>query len=122
LSSIKIADKPRMADFALWAEACTRAYWRAGTFIKAYPENLAASVELVLEASVVGTAGRRVMVTREELRGTAPELLNLLTPVVGEHIARERDWPKRSGRLQHCARSEFMWRSTRAPAMPANAL
>ena len=38
LSSIKIADKPRMADFALWAEACTRAYWRAGTFIKAYRE------------------------------------------------------------------------------------
>ena len=107
LSSIRIADKPRMADFALWAEACTRAYWRGGTFIKAYRENLAASVELVLEASVVGTAVRRFMVTREEWSGTAQELLNLLTPVVGEHIARERDWPKRpntlSGKLKRAA-------------------
>jgi hypothetical protein len=107
LSNIKIADKPRMADFALWAEACTRAYWRAGTFIKAYRENLAASVELVLEASMVGTAVRQFMATREEWSGTAQELLNLLTPLVGDYVARERDWPKRpntlSGKLKRAA-------------------
>jgi hypothetical protein len=107
LSSIKIADKPRMADFALWAEACTRAYWRAGAFIRAYRENLAASVELVLEASVVGTAVRRFIEEPKEWSGTAQELLGALTPLVGEHIARERDWPKRpntlSGKLKRAA-------------------
>jgi hypothetical protein len=107
LSSVKISDKPRMADFALWAEACTRAYWHAGTFMKAYRENLAASVELVLEASTVGTAVRRFMATRAEWSGTAQELLGLLTPLVGEHISREKEWPKRpntlSGKLKLAA-------------------
>ena len=51
LPEVKIIDKPRMADFVLWAEASTRAYWPAGTFIEAYRKNQAASVELVLEAS-----------------------------------------------------------------------
>ena len=107
LSGVKITDKPRMADFALWAEACTRAYWRAGTFMKAYRENLAASVELVLEASTVGTAVRQFMQTREEWGGTAQELLGLLTPLVGEQVSREREWPKRpntlSGKLKRAA-------------------
>ena len=107
LSSIKIADKPRMADFALWAEAGTRAYWPADSFIKAYRKNLAASVELVLEASTVGTAVRRFMETRREWSGTAQELLGLLTPLVGEHISREHEWPKRpntlSGKLKRAA-------------------
>jgi hypothetical protein len=107
LSSVKIPEKPRMADFALWAEACTRAYWRAGRFMKAYRENLAASVELVLEASTVGTAVRRFMQTREEWSGTAQELLGLLTPLVGEQVSREREWPKRpntlSGKLKRAA-------------------
>jgi hypothetical protein len=107
LSGIKIADKPRMADFALWAEACARAYWPADTFIKAYRENLAASVELVLEASTVGTAVRRFMETRAAWSGTAQELLGVLTPLVGEQIAREHEWPKRpntlSGKLKRAA-------------------
>src|SRR6516165_857491 len=107
LSGVKITDKPRMADFALWAEACTRAYWRADTFMKAYRENLAASVELVLEASTVGTAVRQFMQTRVEWSGTAQELLGLLTPLVGEQVSREREWPKRpntlSGKLKRAA-------------------
>jgi hypothetical protein len=41
LPTIKVTDKTRMADFMLWAEACTRAYWPAGTFLKAYREGLA---------------------------------------------------------------------------------
>ena len=107
LSSVEIGERPRMADVALWAEACTRAYWPANTFIRAYRKNLAASVELVLEASTVGTAVRRFMEAREEWKGTAQELLGLLTPQVGEQISKERDWPKRpntlSGKLKRAA-------------------
>jgi hypothetical protein len=107
LPSVKLADKPRMADFALFAEAGTRAYWPADTFIKAYRENMAASVEIVLEASTVGTAVRRFMEDRQKWQGTAQELLGLLTPLVCEQTAKDREWPKRpntlSGKLKRAA-------------------
>jgi hypothetical protein len=61
LASVKVAGKPRMADFALWAEACTRAYWAAGTFLRAYQENVGRAVELMIEASDVAEAVRVFM-------------------------------------------------------------
>jgi hypothetical protein len=108
LATIKIADKPRMADFALWAEACTRAYWPEGTFLRAYRENIASAVELVLEANAVGNAARAFMASRQAgWEGTASELLPLLTALIPENAAREREWPKRadtlSGKLRRVA-------------------
>jgi hypothetical protein len=99
LANIQMGDKPRMADFALWAEACTRAYWPDDTFLEAYRNNLADSVELVLEASPVGMAVRTFMTTQSEWKGTASELLPLLTALVGEQAAKERSWPKRANDL-----------------------
>ena len=99
LANVQMDDKPRMADFALWAEACTRAYWPADTFLKAYRDNLANSVELVLEASPVGIAVRTFMATRSEWKGAAGTLLPLLTALVGEQAAKERSWPKRGNEL-----------------------
>ena len=55
-----------MADYALWAEASTRAYSPAETFLNAYRANLAASVEIVLEASPIGTAVQAFMAQRPE--------------------------------------------------------
>jgi hypothetical protein len=107
LPEVKIDDKPRMADFVLWAEACTRAYWPAGTFVEAYRKSQAASVELVLEASTVGSAVIRFMEGRDEWKGQASELLDQLTTLVGERAAKEREWPKRpnmlSGKLRRAA-------------------
>jgi hypothetical protein len=107
LPSIEIADKPRMADFAMWAEACTRAYWEEGTFLKAYRANLDSSVELVLEANPVGDAVRLFMAHRTEWAGTSSALLPLLTPLVGEQAAKEHSWPKQvnvlSGKLRRAA-------------------
>src|SRR5262249_56144776 len=104
LADTRIADKPRMADFALWVEACTRAYWPAGTFLAAYRANLAASVDLVLEASPVGEAVQLFMTDRADWEGTASALLPLLTGVISEQAAREKSWPKRadvlSGKLR----------------------
>jgi hypothetical protein len=108
LATVKIADKPRMADFALWAEACTCAYWPEGTFLRAYRENIASAVELVLEANAVGNAVRAFMAGRQaSWEGTASELLPLLTALIPENAAREREWPKRadalSGKLRRVA-------------------
>jgi hypothetical protein len=100
-ASIKIADKPRMADAAMWAEACTRAYWKPDTFISAYRASLATSVELVVEASPVGTAVRQFMVTRTEWSGAAQELLDQLTKVVGDQAAKQPEWPKRHNALSN---------------------
>jgi hypothetical protein len=36
---IHLKQLPRMADFALWARACETAFWRAGTFARAYQAN-----------------------------------------------------------------------------------
>jgi hypothetical protein len=107
LTSIEIAASPRMVDFALWAEAGTRAYWPEGTFLRAYRENIAAANEIVIEASPVGDAVRRFMATRTRWEGTASELLRALTALVPEAIARERIWPKNaralSGKLRRAA-------------------
>ena len=47
------------------------------------------------------------MQTHDEWSGTAQELLGLLTPLVGEQVSREREWPKRpntlSGKLKRAA-------------------
>jgi hypothetical protein len=80
-----------VSDFALWAEACTRAYWPAGTFLAAYRANLAASVDLVLEASPVGEAVQLFMADRPAWEGTASALLPLLTGVVTEQA--DGRWP-----------------------------
>jgi curved DNA-binding protein CbpA len=107
LSSVKITGKPRMADFALWAEACTLAFWPAGTFMQAYQQNIAAANEVVLESSPVGDAVRRFMATRTRWEGTASELLELLTRIIPEVLARERSWPKNAralgGKLRRAA-------------------
>jgi hypothetical protein len=109
LATVHITDKPRMADFALWAEACTRAYWPTGTFLQAYRSNLAGSVELVLEANPVGEAIRLFMADKTEWSGTASVLLPLLTTLVGEQAAKDQGWPKRanvlSGKLRRAAPS-----------------
>jgi hypothetical protein len=107
LTSVEIADPPRMVDLALWAEACSLAYCPAGTFMQAYRQNIAAANEVVIEASAVGDAVRHFMVGRQTWKGTASQLLTLLTPVVSEALARERSWPKSAralaGKLRRAA-------------------
>jgi energy-coupling factor transporter ATP-binding protein EcfA2 len=107
LTTVEITDPPRMVDFAVWAEACTQAYWPGGSFLQAYRENIASAVEVVIEASAVGDAVRHFMSGRVRWEGTASELLRLLTPLVPEALARERSWPKSaralSGKLRRAA-------------------
>jgi energy-coupling factor transporter ATP-binding protein EcfA2 len=104
---IRLTNLPRMADVALWAEASTRAYWPANTFLKAYCENIGSAVELTIEASDVAEAVRAFMANRTEWKGTASELLPLLTATVPERATKEKTWPKQanalSGKLRRVA-------------------
>jgi hypothetical protein len=107
LAATRLANLPRMADFALWAEACTRAYWPADTLLKAYRENIGSAVELTIEASDVAEAVRAFMANRTEWKGTASELLPLLAVTVPDRATKEKTWPKQanalSGKLRRVA-------------------
>jgi hypothetical protein len=107
LAEVEIVGKPRMADFAKWAEACALAFWPAGSFMAAYGRNIAAANEVVIESSAVGDAVRHFMSDRRKWEGTASELLLQLTQIIPEPLARERSWPKNaralSGKLRRAA-------------------
>ena len=108
LPTINMTEKPRMADFVLFAEAGTRAFYPAGTFTAAYRGNMAAAVEMVIEASPVGTPVRKFMEVRPEWSGTAEELLKLLSDVVGEPLNKAKGWPK----LPHILSGKLKWAAT----------
>lgn len=84
---------PRMADFALWAQACEGALWPQGTFWTAYTANRAVAVDDVIDADPVALALRTFVTLRTLWSGTATELLGLLAAQVGERAAQARDWP-----------------------------
>jgi hypothetical protein len=95
-----------MADFALWGTACERT---PGAFMRAYENNRASAVEIILEADLVATAVRTLMKVRggTEWAGTSSALLKDLNEVVDEGQHRDRAWPSQpnvlSGRLRRAA-------------------
>jgi hypothetical protein len=106
----QLKNLPRMADFAIWASACETAFWEAGTFMKAYADNIAGAVETILHHNMVATAVREFMAMQQPVRkwtGTATELLELLGRVVGEKATKSKFWPtdgaRLSGRLRRAA-------------------
>ncbi|MDP9348714.1 MAG: hypothetical protein M3P24_06185, partial [Gemmatimonadota bacterium] len=109
LPQMELSRRPRLADFALWATAAEEGLgWQPGAFMQAYEENRAAAVEISVEGNPVAQAV--VSLARErEFKGTATELLQLLTRRVGEEQARRRDWPgtprKLSGLLRRAGAS-----------------
>jgi hypothetical protein len=106
LPRTKLARLPRMADFALWGTACERT---PGAFMRAYENNRASAVEIILEADLVATAVRTLMKVRggAEWAGTSSALLKDLNEVVDEGQHRDRAWPSQpnvlSGRLRRAA-------------------
>ena len=93
LPQTQLEGLPRMADFGLWATACERALWPAGTFWSAYGGNRDKAVENVIEADPVAAAVRAVMVQRTQWTGTATQLLGVLAQAAGERAAKSRTWP-----------------------------
>jgi hypothetical protein len=97
LPEVKLTALPRMADFALFGEAVSRALGNPpDTFLDAYRKNRKEANESVVEGNPVAGAVRE-LASRGEWTGTATELLVELTAIVGERVAQSKDWPK-SGR------------------------
>ena len=93
---------PRMADFALWASACERGLWPAGTFSRAYRNNQKAAVEGILDADPIAACVRQLMSERSSWTGCAADLLRLGGE--GQISATHNGWPKNprslAGRLR----------------------
>jgi hypothetical protein len=85
---------PRITDFATWVSACEAALWKKGTFISAYTGNIAEATHTLIEGDIVATAIVDFMENRESWVGPAKELLEHLTRLVGDQMAKHRNWPK----------------------------
>jgi hypothetical protein len=93
LEAVKLERAPRMADFARWVVAAEPALgWPSGSFLKAYTGNRDAIHEIALDAAVI-VPPMRTMLDSGEFLGTATELLDRLSGIVGEPATRRRGWP-----------------------------
>jgi hypothetical protein len=95
LPSVRLAQSPRMADYAKWGEAFGRgAGWSAGTFLSTYHENRKEAIDELLEDSPLASfllsfAGKGVHV-----KSTPLEFYNLLTNLAGNPATDNACWPK----------------------------
>jgi hypothetical protein len=109
LPNTSLKATPRMADFALWATACEQAFWKGGTFGRAYEQNRDDAIDTVIEADLVATAVQEFMAERTGWQGTSSDLLGALKMAVGEDQTKLKEWPTSprslSGRLRRVAAS-----------------
>ncbi len=100
LPELRLAELPRMADFARLAAAAAPAFkWTEVDILAAIASNRATAVATVIEADPVAEAVRSLCPEQGELKATAAELLNLINGKVTEETRRERGWPKDATRL-----------------------
>jgi hypothetical protein len=93
LPKIELDRLPRMADFARWAEAGSRAAGKKpGAFLKAYKANQALATELALESSPVAVAVLSLMCQLASWTGTAEKLLGVLEGRI-DPSRRRKGWP-----------------------------
>jgi hypothetical protein len=97
LPSVRLAELPRMADFARLGEAVSRASgWPAGTFLSAYQESRREATVSSLEASLLGTL---LLYYAEQLGSfnwtmTPTEMHAEFTRDAGKKVAASARWPK----------------------------
>lgn len=89
VGNVRLARKPRMADFAMWGVAAEAACpWPEGTFLAAYAGNRQGAVEATLDGDPLVDVVRGVA----PWTGTAAELLQVVTDKTADHIARRKEW------------------------------
>jgi hypothetical protein len=104
---VRLAELPRMADFAVWVSAAEPALgWEKGSFLKAYRGNRTEANDTALDSSLIAPfilelarAGR--------WEGTCTELLDKLASMAGEKSRQSKGWPgsprSLSGQLRRLA-------------------
>lgn len=101
-SSVNLARRPRLADFATWITAAEPALgWEPGSFLDIYDKNQGQAVEEVLQADPVSAAVVEFMADKQEWRGSATELLHILGRQVGERVQKGKGWPATASTLSN---------------------
>jgi hypothetical protein len=95
LPTIRPAELPRMADFAVWGQAaCVALGWEAAAFTAAYAANRRGAHETILEDSPVTGAVRQLVARSKVWTGTTTELLGELAGLAGDKVVTTPRWPK----------------------------
>ena len=103
LPNVKLDQPPRIADFALWVNACEESLgMKPGEALTAYKSNRAEARNLALEASPVYELLREV--ARTGFSGTSSELLFLLSKLANDSTRRSQQWPKAPNVLSNTLR------------------
>ena len=93
VASTQLTRLPRMADFALWATACERNLWPAGTFTRAYTANRETAVEGMVDSNPIAGCVRDFMIERSSWTGSAADLLRISVERAGQ-VGDNIGWPK----------------------------
>jgi hypothetical protein len=103
LPTLRLTCLPRMADFARFGEGVSRALgYLPDEFLESYRGNRMAANETALDDSPVAGAVRTLATRTTKTgfkaklgwQGTASELLEALTAIVGDKVAESKRWPK----------------------------
>lgn len=111
VDTVKLAELPRMADFAIWAVACEESTVpKVDGFITRYGANRAAANELALDATPLPQVLRELVEGQPERtwQGNATELLAALNLLLqnrqDDRTPKLKEWPKRADKLSGAVR------------------
>jgi hypothetical protein len=100
IGQVQLDQKPRMADFALWATAAEESLGLdKGAFISAFMGNRESANELALEASPIASTLVELVSQQGEWKGNSSELLEALNQRAGDELKKQQGWPKRPNAL-----------------------
>src|SRR5208282_5271621 len=103
LPNVRLDHPPRMADFAIWINACEeRLGMNPGEALTAYQSNLTETHNLALESSPLYEPVAEL--AQEGFSGTVTELHARLTGMMSESMRRSVRWPKAPNALSNALR------------------
>ncbi len=103
LPNVRLDQPPRMADFAIWVNACEeRLEMKPGEALTAYQSNRAETHNLALESSPLYEPVAQL--AREGFSGTVAELHGRLNCLTSESMRRSVRWPKAPNALSNALR------------------
>ncbi len=100
IDSVQLEQKPRMADFALWATAAEESLGlEREAFISAFMGNREGANELALEASLIASILIEFVQEQGSWKGKSSELLKELNQRASDEVKKQQGWPKRANSL-----------------------
>src|SRR5271155_1274262 len=103
LPNVKLDQPPRMADFAIWVNACEEGLgMKSGEALKTYQSNRSETHNLALESSPLYEPVAQL--AQEGFSGTVTELHARLTNMMSEGMRRSVRWPKAPNALSNALR------------------